>query len=385
MSLPEWSIDLGFSQFTASDLHLALSWKRESEEKKPAPSLNEYLLKISAKLQFGDIPAALEMEMGSEVDTVLQASINPVKIDLGVIVDKTLGFAPTNPPEDGSKSDGDKSFSSLLPTDIVPFNFTTGYLQFNLTHKLCLVFGSVKDLGSCLLVAGKLEEKTGFGYSATLSLSSFSSLLPPLTAVEDVITVKDVNASIINLNGINIESLVNAIMKAQKNISELPQPPFAKLPLKPNEEIGEKAIVHGTSLYAVLDFNTDSVLLSNLVSIQQSKEMPGDLILYAHVTKDSTDSLFLAYIPSLTLFGLFNFTDIEFQYKLLPKTTVNLTGDISIPALAPNSKFHGCLEAGHKAADFSLTGSQQPTVLQRPLGMFGISIQSPVLQLHYEF
>ena len=158
------------------------------------------------------------------------------------------------------------------------------------------------------------------------------------------------------------------------------------MPLKPKEEIGEQSIVRGTSLYAVLDFKTQSALLSNLVSIQQSKKMPGDIILYAHVTQDPTDSIFLAHIPSLTLFGLLNFTDIEFLYKSLPKnSTLKLTGDISIPALAPKSKFHGCLQTGEKAADFSLTGSKQPTAVAQPLGMFGISIQSPVLQLHYDF
>ena len=143
--------------------------------------------------------------------------------------------------------------------------------------------------------------------------------------------------------------------------------------------------MHCTSLYAVLDFDTDSALLCNLVSIQQSGKMPGDVVIYAHVTQDPTDSFFLAYIHSLTLFGLLNFIDIEFQYKYSPESTIHLTGDISVPAIAPDSKFHGSLQIVVKTADFSLTGSKQPEVLHEPLGMFGIQILSPVLRLHYDF
>ena len=314
VSLPEWSIDLGFSQFSAKNLTLALSWKRESTEKKqsaqPVSHLKKYLLNLSAKLQFGNIPALLEMDIGSQTYTILQASINPKNIDLGVIVDKTLDFASSKPPKAGSKSKKGESFSDLLPTGTVPFHFTTGFLQLNLTQDLCLVFGRVKDLGSCLLVAGKLEKSSGFGYAVVLSLSSFSSLLPPLADIKDVLTVKDVNASILNLDGMNVDSLVKTIHTAQEHVGELQVPPFANLPLEPKEEIGEQGIVRGTSLYAVLGFKTQSALLSNLVSIQQSKKMPGDIILYAHVTQDPTDSIFLAHIPSLTLFGLLNFTDI---------------------------------------------------------------------------
>ena len=113
--------------------------------------------------------------------------------------------------------------------------------------------------------------------------------------------------------------------------------------------------------------------------------MPGDVVIYAHVTQDPTDSFFLAYIHSLPLFGLLNFIDIEFQYKYSPESTIHLTGDISVPAIAPNSKFHGSLQIGVKIVDFSLTGTKQPEVLHEPLGMFGIQILSPVLRLHYDF
>ena len=339
---------------------------------------------VCCKLQFGDTPAAIEMEIGSHRDTILNASLNPTKIDLERTVDKTLGFSSDQSPA-SSKGQESISFSDLLPTGTVPFDFTTGYLQLNLTCNQCLVFGSVKDLGSCLLLAGQLKDKSGFGYAVTFSLQSFSSLLPPLAAVEDAITVKDVNASIVNLDGVNIESLMNTVLRVQDNITELPEPPFSTLPLKTENEIGEKAIVHGTSLYAVLNFHTDSALLCNLVSIQQSGKMPGDVVIYAHVTQDPTDSFFLAYIHSLTLFGLLNFIDIEFQYKYSPESTIHLTGDISVPAIAPDSKFHGSLQVGVKTADVSLTGTKQPEVLHEPLGMFGIQILSPVLRLHYDF
>lgn len=153
VDLSKWTVDLGFTKFLATDLHLILSWKREFGEM----ASTKYLLKISALLNFGSIAANVELEIGSQTDTLLQATLNPEKIDLKTITDHTLRFLPSTPPDGNHREDSHLSFSDLLPDKIVPFEFITGYLQLNLTRKLCLVYGSVKNLGSCLLVAGNIE------------------------------------------------------------------------------------------------------------------------------------------------------------------------------------------------------------------------------------
>lgn len=185
LDLEKWSIDLGFSQFTAHNLHTKLLWARAVETKngKSSSSLIQYSLEISANLSFGDIPVTVKMEVASQSDTLLQATINsPKDIDLAVIVDNTLGFAPKAPKEDPSENT--EPFPKLLPKGIVSFDFTTGYLQFNMTRKLCCVYGSLKNLGSGLLVAGKIQDKADTGYAVSISLSSLSSLLPPLAKIE---------------------------------------------------------------------------------------------------------------------------------------------------------------------------------------------------------
>lgn len=129
--------------------------------------------------------------------------------------------------------------------------------------------------------------------------------------------------------------------------------------------------------------------------------MPGDINFYAEISKESKqqESVFkaMAYIPTLTLYGLVTFSNIEFQYQKTLKNddntggkkektnpTVSLTGDILIPDL--NLVFHGTLQIGEKAADFTICkGSDQPTKVMKPLGMFGVSFLAPVLSLHYEF
>ena len=382
-TLSEWSVGLGFTQFSANKIQLTLDWQKKLEQN--TSSLTQYSLTVSAHLQFGKIPVEVALSVGSQKDTILQASIsNPSSIDLGVITDTTLEFHPNS----GGSGDSSMAFSSLLPTGIVDFSFTSGFLQFNMTQKLCLVFGSVKDLGSCLLIAGKLENQSRYGYAVTFSISSMSSLLPPLNDIEDILTVKHVNASVVNMDNVDIASLVAAVKAAQPYIHQLSLP-FTSLPLQSGGKLENTTIVNGTSLYSELNFGASppSSLLSNLVSVQHDNTVPADVILYAQVKKDSTDSLFLAYIPSLTLFGLLNFTNIEFEYVYSKTATVSLTGDMSVPAFSSLPAFHGSLQIGDKTADFTLIGeeSDQPQKLVEPLGMFGVSILQPKLLLHFEF
>lgn len=220
----------------------------------------------------------------------------------------------------------------------------------------------------------------------TFSLSSFSSLLPPLAAIGDIVTVKEVNASIVNFDGISVKDLVSSIRRAEENTGkEFPQPHFMNLPLKSDNKIGKECVKNGTSLYAVLEFGKDSILFANFASIQEGEKLPGNITLYAQVAKDSTESLFLAYVPTLTLIGLLSFTDIKFQYTPSNEGVLSLTGDISIPALGALSKLHGSLQIRENVADFSLTGSKQPQKLSEPLGMFGVSISNPELLLQYNF
>jgi hypothetical protein len=405
LDLKKWTVDLGFSQFTANNLHAKLSWGQTDETKngKSSSSLTQYSFEISAHLDFGDIPVAVKLEVATQGDTLLQATIkSPQDINLAVIADNTLGFAPKTPPKDSPEP-----FPKLLPKGIAPFKFTTGYLQFNMTRKLCCVYGSLENLGSGLLVAGKIQEKADIGYALSISLSSLTSLLPPLAAIEDIITVKDINASIINLSGLDVSSFVSAIKSMKKNISskQLPTFPFENLPLmKPDEGIGQTSVVDGTSFCSVLKFGTTSALFSNLESIQETKKMPGDVILYAQIIKkyarvnkeSKEESVFkaMAYIPTLKIYGLITFSNINLEYQKVLKNedtitkkkmnpTVFLTGDILIPDL--NLKFHGSLQIGEKAADFTMKGTDQPTKVVNPLGMFGVSLMAPVLSLHYEF
>ena len=85
------------------------------------PLLTKYSLKLSATRQFGDIPTAIEMEIGSRRDTILNASLNPTRVDLERTVDKLLDL-PLISPQPVSK--GKRVFHSQIcfPLLLFPLN-----------------------------------------------------------------------------------------------------------------------------------------------------------------------------------------------------------------------------------------------------------------------
>ena len=401
LDLKSWVLDLQFTTFTAERLGANLHWETEIEKQtesnrgtKPEPTTSKYSFKLNGHFSFDSIPVMIELDVGSTSDTIVQAKINnPSALQLSSIVDNTLDFAP-------AKSSSSPHFSDLLPQDTSPITFLSGYLQFNLTKKMFLLLGNVKDMGTCLLIAGSLKGTTDTGYAVTLTLPELSTLLSPLAPVESVLSVRNINASILNLGKLNIADLTKVVKFAESNLAhgdgQSPKSPlpFKNLSIPPDSTTAKIQINKGVSFYCELIFSENlsmSQLLKNIILIQPEDSRLPSVILFAQYSGNETvvQSIFLAKIPSMSLFGSLEFMDINFEFCSstsgdVTSYTLSLSGNMVIPLIS-SVRFHGELRVLEHETTFRLVGDDQPTSIVAPLHMFGVSFKHPQLEVTYNY
>lgn len=419
LKLGVWDYDLGLknASFHAKELQAELHWEAQVKNKKARLSISNYSLRIEGELSFGSIPVSIVLDVGSTKDTVVQAVINnPSALQLSTITDKTLGFAPKS-------TSPSPQYSDLLPQGMSEIAFSSGYLQFNLTKKLVLLFGTVKNLGTCLLIAGKIQDSSGLGYAITLTVSELSNLLPPLAKLSNVLSLRNINASVVNLCSLRIEDLTAIVKVAEQNLAQSNgQPPNSSLPfsdlhIASGSSTADTKLNKGVCLYCELSLDgSSSQLMKNLVSIQQdNKNLPLAILFAQYAGEDPvTKSEFIAFIPSLTLFGALHFKNIKltFSYDINQPSpgslvlsqsssqnhtgpslnpspegnsyTLSLQGDITVEQIA-SATFHGTLSICKDMARFKLVGNDQPININAPLNMFGVIIENPKLSVTYHY
>ena len=400
-NLESWVFDLHFTTFTAKQLGANLHWEKthdngtESERDQTSKSPTAtYTLNLSGHLSFDSIPVIAELDIGSTSDTIVVVRVNdPSALQLSSIVDKTLGFA-------SEEHDSSQHFSNLLPPNTSPIVFLSGYLQFNLTRKMFLLLGNVKDMGTCLLIAGSLKGAADIGYAVTLTLPKLSSLLSLLAPVESVILVRNINASLLNLGNLDIADLTSVVKLAKSNLAYSDgQPPksllpFENLSISPDSATAKIEIDKGMAFYCELIFSesmSKSQLINNLVVIQPEDDRLPSIVIFAQYggSKAVMQSTFIAKISSLRLFGSLEFHDIKFEFSCntsgdTTTYTLSLSGYMMVP-LVSSARFHGDLRVLENKTTFKLAGNDQPTSIAAPLGMFGVSFRQPSLEVTYNY
>ena len=381
LSLESWNLDLQFASFSVNQLEASLQW----EQDRTGSCTSNYSLWVCGTFTLDSIPVKVELNIGSAEDTIVQATINDTaNLQLSTFTDKTLGF--------GSKG-ASSNYSDLLPQDVSPISFSSrAYLQFNITKKLVLLFGEVKDLGTCLLIAGALKSSDSFGYAVALTIPRLSSLIWPLAAVESTISINNISASVMNLDGLNVDDLSKAIAVVEKSLipAESSSLPFKNLSVTSSQ--GKISMSRGLSLYCELSFSGSSnKLLQNLSNIQQGTDLIPSLILSAQYTSDKSVShcVFRAIIPSLELFGALHFSDIMLSLSCNMSNAdtsyaLALSGNMEVKQI-PDVIFCGSIEVFKDKASFELVGDGQPLSFAAPFDMFGISIERPKLAVNYHF
>ena len=396
LNLESWVLDLNFTRFTAKQLGGTLHWEKSIESdggnESESKTVN-YSLRISAHLSFDSIPVIIELDLGSTSDTVVVAKVNdPSTLQLSSIVDKTLGFASDN-------SNQSLQFTDLLPQDTSPFAFQSGYLQFNLTRKIFLLVGTVRDMGACLLIAGLLKGSSDLGYALTIRLPNLSNLLNPLVTVDKIISVRNINASVLNLGSLNIADLTSAVKLAESNLAQSNgQPaisllPFENLSISPDNPTANIQINAGLAFYCELFFS-DSLnqLMKNFVLIQPDDNQLASVVIFAQYSgkKAVVESKFIAKVSSINLFGELEFKNIAFEFTSnisgeMSTYTLSLSGSMIVPLISSTARFYGDLKVLENKTTFRLVGDDQPLAIMAPLKMFGISFEKPKLEVTYNY
>ena len=378
-----WAIDAGFSTFTVQNLGGKLNFTTDRSSNAWTGSV---CLTGNVLLQ-QTVVVAVEVYHDSRDETVASGIVyNPETIDLDVM---TKTFA--------AGSDSSKSWKGVLPketeTTVRCPKFNKAFLSINFSNKTLLFYGVVAGFGTGLLMVKKTasgENSSEYGFLFALSLGSdfrFSSLNQSLSVIDEVLSVQDANLSVISMEKVAVAEMLKDIPKLQVlgDKQQVVDVPFTNLD---SQNISDLQIKRGMTVFAKINFSKgESKLLSNVTQIQ-GREKYSQLILFAHIAETGKDTVFMAQIAEMELFGgHLTFHEITMAYQPSKGKTLTLNGKMSLK-LSEDSRpivFSGTLEISESNADFSMKVGDEPGTIHEPFGMFGISFEDPKLHLSWKF
>ena len=380
-----WSIDAGFSTLTVRNLGGKIHFTRERSSNAWSGSVS-----LNGKVLVQDtLDVAVEVYHNSKGETVLHGTVqNPPDIDLDVI---TKSFA--------TGSDSSNSWKGLLPheTDATVRcpRFNRASLSVNVSKRLLLFFGAVAGFGTGLLIVKKTalgEYSSRYGFLVGLSLGNdfrFSSINESLSVVDEVILVQNANLCVISkeFEQLTVAEVLKEISELEDIKKEQLMTDFPFTNLK-SQSISDQKMRSGMTVFAKINFSKgESKLLSNVAKIQE-RESHLEIVLFAHIAENGSDTVFMAHIPQMEIFGgHLQFHGITLMYQPSKEKTLSLKGRIAL-TLTEDSQpiaFSGGLEISESKADFTMEAEFDPGTIHEPLGMFGISIENPKLHLSWRF
>ena len=391
-----WHISLGFHDFTVNQLGGLINYTKMLTGK----ITTSFTCFVSCQFQFSStITMDSELHFGSSIDTALVVLIRDVAdIKIGPLVDDMLGFnhkkpsAPSNNESNTNSSADTLSFDSLLPKSVHSMNYSSAFLNLNLTKSQFLVAGELALLGTGFLFAGKLGNRQNYGYAFGITLPTgfkFSQLLQDLSIIDNILRIRKANVAILSLQDVKVSELVAAMKDAESSfIFQGTKPvelPFANLVL--DAATNENIVSKGMSFYAEIDFNVDEdSVFNSIVQIGDPSLQLPDIVLSAQIASSPGMTRFEAHIERLILLGLLELQNISLEYEANDYNSLSLTGAITIHLGSTGYTYLGTLHSTNTEAVFSILNdpTKQPTITE-PFCMFGISLEKTSLSLHYKF
>ena len=378
-----WSIDAGFSTITVENLGGKLSFKRD----RMLDAWTGFVCLTGKVLLVETIVLAVEVYHDSNGETLAFGTVHePEKIHLDLMTQK---FAVG--------SDSSKSWNELVPgkteSSVRSPKFNSASLLINFSSKTLFFYGNVVAFGTGLLMVKKTdgnENSTEYGFLFGLYLGSefrFSSLNKSLSVVDEILSVQQANLSVISMEHLTVEEIRHDFSKLQrvKHKQQELNTPLTDLDI---ESISKVEVGRGLTAFAKVTFSGEvSQLLSNVSHIQRGEKF-ADIVLFARMAENAIDTVFMAQIKEMKLFGgNLTFDEITFTYQPSKGKAFTLNGNMSL-TLTDDSHpilFRGSLEISELKADFSMTVGGSSETIPEPFGMFGISIEDPKLQLSWNF
>lgn len=378
-----WSIDAGFSTMTVENLGGKLNFEKD----RILDSWTGFVCLTGKLLLLETVNVAVDVYHNSKGETLAFGTVHePGKIDLEVMIQK---FAVG--------SDSSKSWNGLVPGETEPSvrspKFNSASLFVNFSSKTLLFYGSVKGFGTGLLMVKQADgndSSAEYGFLFGLNLGNdfrFSSINKSLSVVDEIMSVQHANLSVISMEHVTVEEMREDFsrLKRLEHGQEEVDIPLTNLDIK---TISNLELKRGVTAFAKMNFSgKESKLSSNLSQIQRGQRL-ADILFFAHIAGKGIETVFMAQIKEIELFGgNLRFDDIALSYQPSKGKTFTLSGKMSLTLTDDSNPivFRGNLEVSEPKADFSMAIGGSPEMIHEPFGMFGISFKDPQLQLSWKF
>lgn len=376
----DWSLDAGFGTITIENLGGKLNFQKD----RTLDAWTGFVCLTGKFLLLETVAVLVEVYHDSKGETAAFGTVqDPQQIDLEAMTQRIA-----------AGSDPSKSWNELVPEEtessVRSPKFNSASLFINFSHKTLLFFGTVVGFGTGLLMVKKTDgndKSSEYGFLFGLSLGSdfrFSSVNKSLSVVDEVLSVQHANLSVTSLEHETVEEMREDFSKLQalgykkqefdSPFTDLDTQTILKLQVRP-----------GVTAYAkvTLSGGGESKLLSNVTEIQRGEKL-ADIVLSAHIAAKGIDTVLMAQIKDMKLFGgNLKFEEITLTYQPSKGKAFTLIGKMSLTLTDDSNPmvFRGSLEISESKADFSMTVGGNPGTVHEPFGMFGISFEDPQLQL----
>ena len=300
-----WNFNFGDKLVQVREISGSLEWIKQKN------NTSRYRAVLNGFFELGAISVSASMCLGFNIDSILVAQVS--NIHYGQIAED-LTSQPFN--------------SSLVPQNIQEVNSFTAQLAFNVTKKHFFISGSVEKLGKCILLVGHIRDQTDTDYAIMISIGDnfrFSQLSDSLAFVDDYVAVRCANVLVSSVDLDTLKSVMRPFEEASSQHTSRIQNPFNTLPKLDNNKLVNNEVRRGMTLYAVLNIHSSrgsKGTIENLFQLGDPSLAQNDIIIKVFVDNFSgfisTMEVF-AYIPTIRLFGMLEFSKIEMLYRIIRK------------------------------------------------------------------
>jgi hypothetical protein len=229
-----------------------------------------------------------------------------------------------------------------------------------------------------------IQNGDNWGYFVAAGLNQgfkFESIDSGLSVIDQYISVQNASIAVSSFSADSVQALTSNVPGFDQAIT---------ISGSNAVKIGK-----GVNFFAQMNFSSD--LFGNVIKIMQGNDGTPAATLYAYISSDVTASVFQAKFPNIILLGGISFTNVNFQYKVAKESELSLCGTVTIPIGDSSLPFHGSFVINDSMADFKMQAGgdinpcaigntlPQPAVINAPLGMSGINIETPQLEVLARF
>ena len=375
-----WNFNFGDKLVQVREISGSLEWIKQKN------NTSKYRAVLKGRFELGSISVSASMCLGYNIDSILVAEVS--NIQYGQIAED-LTSQPFN--------------SSLVPQNIQEINSYTAQLAFNVTKKHFFISGSVEKLGKCILLVSHIHDQNDTDYAIMISIGDyfrFSQLSDSLAFVDDYVTIRCANVLVSSVDLDTLKSVMRPFEEASSQCMSKIQNPFNTLPKLDNNKLVNNKVRRGTTLYAVLNIHScrgSKGTIGNLFQLGDPSLAQNDIIIKVFVDNFSSfisNMEVFAYIPTIRLFGMLEFSKIEMLYRIIrkdrdasPDYSLVLSGMVTFgldldanrnQSISFDGKLHvtttdACFEASHS----------RNSVIEKPAGI-NVTVEDLRLKLRFK-